>query len=50
MINVSKVVLDKLKEKAKEHLLNKGKKNSNAMFLLNFKNNDKYITVPAISK
>ena len=49
MMNVSKVILDKLKEKAKEHLLKKGKPNSNAMFLLNFKNYDKYITIPVIS-
>ena len=48
MINISEVTLNKLKEKAKEHLLKKIKKNSNDIFLLNLQNNDKYITVPIL--
>ena len=49
MFNVSKVVINKLKEKARELLLNKAKTNSNDLFLLNFKNYDKYITIPILS-
>ena len=41
-------MLNKLKDKAKEHLLKKTKKNSNDMFLLNLKNNEKFITVPIL--
>ena len=43
-------MVQKLKEKAKEHLLKKIKKNANDMFLLNFQNNDKCITVPILEQ
>ena len=48
MINATSIILNKLKEKAKEYLLKKVKKNSNDIFLLNFKNNEKYINVPVL--